>query len=128
MTSITVTPKQSASAIVKAIKAHLTPMLHGSPAIGKSSIVHQVAARFKLKVIDLRLSQCDPTDLLGFPKIGDNGRAGYMPMETFPIEGDPLPLKTPANEKEGIKAEYYDGWLLFLDELPSAPPAVQAAA
>lgn len=96
------------------IKAKLVPFIEGSPGIGKSEIVKQIAKTYNLKVIDLRLSQCDPTDLLGFPTI--NGKkAGYAPMETFPIEGETPP-------------EGYAGWLLFLDEFSSAPPAVQAAA
>lgn len=125
MSVITVKPSQARSIIIKSIKARLTPMLHGSPAIGKSSIVHGVAKEFNLKVIDLRLSQCDPTDLLGFPSIKD-GKASYVPMETFPVEGDSLPFHT--NEDGSKKESHYDGWLLFLDELPIAPPAVQAAA
>ena len=89
-------------------------MFHGSPAIGKSAIVHQFASKFNLKLIDMRLGQCDPTDLLGFPRItGD--RSGYVPLEDFPLEGD----KTP---------DGYAGWMLFLDELTSAPPAVQGPA
>lgn len=95
-----------------ALQARLAPMIHGSPAVGKSSVVRQVANKFGLKLIDLRLSQCDPTDLMGFPSIIGE-RAGYKPMDTFPIEGDPLP-------------KGYNGWLLFLDECNSAPKAVQA--
>jgi len=109
---------QAQKAIPTILKAKLVPMLHGSPAVGKSSIVLQVAEEFGLKVIDLRLSQCDPTDLMGFPDIdrkAQRPKAGYVPMETFPIEGDPIP-------------EGHNGWLLFLDEFNSAPPAVQAAA
>lgn len=102
------------------IKAGLVPLLVGSPAIGKSGIVHQVAKEYNLKVIDLRLSQCDPTDLLGFPGVNEQGKAIYRPMESFPIKGDPLPLKDDGTQ--------YDGWLLFLDELTSAPRGVQAAA
>lgn len=105
---------QATTMIAKAIKAKLVPMIHGSPGIGKSSIVHAVAAQYGLKVIDIRLAQCDPTDLMGFPTIiGD--RAGYRPMETFPLAGDKIP-------------NGYNGWLLFLDEMNSAPPAIQAAA
>ena len=65
------------SMITKFIKAKLVPMLVGSPGSGKSQIVHQIAADYGLKVIDLRLSQCDPTDLLGYPQIV-NGKAGYV--------------------------------------------------
>lgn len=109
-----VKPSQAALMITQFIKARLVPMVEGSPGTGKSQIVHQIAQEYGLKVIDLRLSQCDPTDLMGFPTITGN-KAGYRPMETFPIEGDPIP-------------EGYSGWLLFLDEFNSAPPATQAAA
>jgi len=96
------------------IKARLVPMLAGSPAVGKSSIVHEIAKDYNLKVIDLRLSQCDPTDILGFPQVNGN-RASYAPMDTFPIEGDEIP-------------KGYSGWMLFLDEFSSAPRATQAAS
>lgn len=82
--------------------------------MGKSSIIHQIATQYNLKVIDLRLSQCDSTDLMGFPNI-KGSKAGYVPMETFPIEGDPIP-------------EGYAGWILFLDEFNGASISVQAAS
>lgn len=44
-----------------------------------------------------------------------SGKAGYLPMDTFPIEGDEIP-------------DGYSGWLLFLDEAPLATDAVIAAA
>ena len=105
---------QAARMITAAIKAKVVPMLKGSPGTGKSQIIYQIAEEYNLQVIDIRLSQCDPTDLAGFPTItGD--KADYLPMKHFPIEGDPLPPgKT--------------GWLLFLDEATSALPAIQAAA
>lgn len=106
--------KQAMSLITACITAKLVPMVAGSPGIGKSNIAYQLAAEHQLKVIDMRLSQCDPTDLLGFPSIVGK-KAGYVPMETFPIAGDPIP-------------EGYNGWLLFLDEFNSASTAVQAAA
>jgi hypothetical protein len=138
MTTLYVKPSEARSAITLAIRAGLVPMMHGSPAIGKSSIVHKIAEQFNLKMIDLRLSQCDPTDLLGFPSIANN-KASYVPMDTFPVAGDPLPVKVKGVSKgdslpdgtvakEDVKESFYGGWLLFLDELPLAPPAVQAAA
>jgi len=105
---------QAINIITKFIQAKLVPMVVGSPGTGKSQIIHQIAKNYNLQVIDLRLSQCDPTDLLGFPQIIGN-KAGYVPMNTFPIVGDPLP-------------DGYSGWVLFLDEFNSASPAVQAAA
>lgn len=104
---------QASDMLAMYIKANIVPLLKGSPGCGKSQIVHQVAKEYGLKVIDLRLAQCDPTDLGGFPTIID-GRADYVPMKHFPIEGDAIP-------------KGYNGWLLFLDELTSAPAAVQAA-
>ncbi len=100
--------------ITAAIRSGLVVMMSGSPGCGKSQAVYQIAETYNLKVIDLRLSQCDPTDLLGFPHIFGN-RAGYAPMNTFPIEGDAIP-------------EGYSGWLLFLDEFNSASRETQAAA
>ena len=105
---------QAVNMITTAIKARVVPMLKGSPGCGKSQIIYQIADSYGLQVIDIRLSQCDPTDLAGFPTI-EGGKADYMPMKHFPIEGDPLP---PGK----------NGWLLFLDEATSAPPAIQAAA
>ena len=94
--------------------AGMVPMLRGSPGLGKSDIVHGIARENNFEVIDMRLSQSDPTDLNGFPKFtGD--RAGYAPMDTFPLETDELP-------------EGKNGWVLFLDEFNSAPLSVQAAA
>lgn len=109
-----VKPSQATAIITALIKAKLVPMLAGSPGLGKSSICHQIAEHYGLKVIDLRLAQCDPCDLLGFPTVMGT-KSGYIPMETFPIEGDPIP-------------EGYNGWLLFMDEFTSASMAVQAAA
>jgi hypothetical protein len=114
--------KQAIPLITAFIKAGIVPMLEGSPGIGKSGIVHYIAQEYNLLVIDLRLAQCEPPDLLGFPYANHaTGRSGYLPMDTFPIEGDPLPIN-PATGKA------YSGWLLFLDEMTSAVRAVQAAA
>jgi hypothetical protein len=105
---------QAAAMLTQFIRAKLVPMLIGSPGMGKSQIVHQLAAEHNLEVIDMRLAQCDPTDLLGLPRYV-NEKATYAPMATFPLESDPLPKGK-------------SGWLLFLDEFTSASPAVQAAS
>lgn len=98
------------------MKAGLPAFFKGSPGIGKSAIVHQVAKDYNLELIDVRLAQCDPTDLLGFPHIDvKTNRGSYVPMDMFPIVGDPLPKGR-------------DGWFLFLDEMNSADRGVQKAA
>lgn len=109
-----VTPSKAIELVSLALRAKLVPMMHGSPGIGKSDIAKNVAKKFNLKLIDIRLAQCDPTDLNGFPKL-DGKKAGYVPMSTFPIEGDSVP-------------EGYSGWLIMFDELTSAPRSVQSAS
>ena len=47
---------------------HHTPaMLWGPPGVGKSQMVSQVAAHHGIPMIDIRLSQLEPTDLRGIP-------------------------------------------------------------
>lgn len=134
-----ITTEQAPNLIMDVLRAGLVPMMHGSPGTAKSSIAKQIAASQNLKVIDLRLSQSDPTDLGGFPFLNaDKTKAGYVPMDTFPIEGDPLPVKvkgtlnperkTSADAKWLVEPIYYSGWMLLLDEFNSAPITVQAAA
>lgn len=85
-----------------------TPVfIHGSPGIGKSYIVNDIAKKHDLEIIDVRLSQLDAVDLRGIPTIS-NGQTVWMPPVFLP--SDP--------ESKGI---------LFLDELNSAPLSVQAA-
>lgn len=100
--------------VIDILKAGLVPNITGSPGIGKSDIIRQVAKDTNLKVIDLRLAQMDPVDLCGMPSIKSN-KTKYIPPSTFPIEGDEIPTG-------------YTGWLLFLDEMNSAPMSVQSAA
>ncbi len=85
-----------------------TPVfIHGSPGIGKSYIVNDIAQKNDLDIIDVRLSQLDAVDLRGIPSIS-NEQTKWMP---------PVFLPQDQNSK-GI---------LFLDELNSAPLSVQAA-
>ena len=85
-----------------------TPLfIHGSPGIGKSYIVADVAKKRGLELVDVRLSQMDPVDLRGVPSIKEE-QTVWMPPVFFPKD----------ENSEGI---------LFLDELNSAPPSVQAA-
>ncbi|MDX1296339.1 MAG: MoxR family ATPase [Sulfurimonadaceae bacterium] len=89
------------------IKTDTPLFIHGSPGIGKSYIVADVAEKNDLELVDVRLSQMDPVDLRGVPSIKED-QTVWMPPVFFPKERD----------SKGI---------LFLDELNSAPPSVQAA-
>lgn len=120
MNHIEVTPSQAKEILALNIRAGLVTMMKGSPSTAKSAIVADIAREYNLKLIDVRLAQCDPTDLLGFPQI-DGNRARYVPMATFPLEGDPLPINPDTNQP-------YDGWLLFLDEFNSSDKPVQKAS
>jgi len=106
-----ITPSISTSELYKYIDTLLetdTPLfIHGSPGIGKSYIVSDIARKKNLELIDIRLSQMDPVDLRGIPSIKEN-QTVWMPPVFFPKD----------RESQGI---------LFLDELNSAPPSVQAA-
>ena len=115
--SVEISASEMTNALDSVLLSKLTPMLVGSPGIGKSDIVKLTAKKHNLKLIDLRLAQSDPTDLNGFPTLQNDGtRMDYAPPTTFPLENlDEIPVG-------------YEGWLLFLDEINAAPPAIQAAA
>ncbi|MCK5648846.1 MAG: MoxR family ATPase [Gammaproteobacteria bacterium] len=90
---------------------HHTPvMIWGPPGVGKSQLVSQVAEKHNRTLIDIRLSQMEPSDLRGIPfKDGDK------------VEWA-VPSMLPDAEKHGSEG------ILFLDEITSAPPSVSAAA
>jgi len=116
-----VTLAQAKELIQDCGRAKHTCNLISSPGVGKSAIVKEIAEEWKLKVIDIRLTEYDPTELNGYPFILNPTdeihlvKAGHVPMITFPTENDPIP-------------EGYRGWMIILDEFPSAPLSVQAAA
>ena len=108
------TPNQAKKYVELCIQSGLVANLIGSPGIGKSSIIKQIAEEYSMKVIDLRLSMCDPTDIQGLPfLVGD--KAEWTPFKDFPTEETPIP-------------KGYTGFILFLDEFNAAPKSVQAAA
>lgn len=118
MTMFHLKPSEVRREVIQDMEAGLVPFIQSSPGLGKSAIVKQIAKDFDLELIDLRLSQCAPEDLMGLPMRrgdGDQARAFFAPFETFPIAGQDLPKGK-------------NGWLLFLDEFNSATKMVQAAA
>ncbi len=89
---------------------HTPVMLWGPPGVGKSQIVQQIASSHGADVIDVRLSQMEPSDLRGIP----------MRVDDF-VEWA-IPAMLPNEERHGNQG------ILFLDEVTSAPPSVSAAA
>ncbi|MBK1719891.1 AAA family ATPase [Thiocystis violacea] len=96
---------------VSTIDGHHTPvMLWGPPGVGKSQMVARIAERHAAPVIDIRLSQMEPSDLRGIP-FRNGERVEWA-----------IPAILPDAERHGPSG------ILFLDEITSAPPVVSAAA
>ena len=92
-------------------EGHHTPvMLWGPPGVGKSQMVAEIAAKHEVPVIDIRLSQMEPSDLRGIPFRKDDT-----------VEWA-VPAILPDEKRHGPRG------ILFLDEITSAPPSVSAAA
>jgi MoxR-like ATPase len=58
-----VKPSQLKELLTDALLAGVVPMVSSSPGMGKSSIAQQIADEYDLELIDIRLAQCDPTEL-----------------------------------------------------------------
>jgi len=59
---------------------HHTPvMLWGPPGVGKSDMVREVAHKHRAPVIDIRLSQMEPSDLRGIPFRSDGSVEWAIP-------------------------------------------------
>jgi hypothetical protein len=110
----TVTAKTAKKSIRHAMLKKRPIFLWGPPGIGKSDIVHQIGEDLNAHVIDVRLSLWEPTDIKGIPYFDSNdSKMVWAP----PVE---LPDAAFAAKHENI--------ILFLDEMNSAAPSVQAAA
>lgn len=106
----TVGPNEAKRAIRKCIKIQRPVFMWGPPGIGKSDIVKQIGDEQNRRVIDIRLSLWEPTDIKGIPYYNSNANTmSWAPPAELPTDPD-------------------DNSILFLDELNSAAPATQAAA
>ena len=111
----TVSPNSAKASIKHAMLKKRPLFLWGPPGIGKSDIVRQITDSFTNSyLIDIRLSLWEPTDIKGIPYFDSN--SGTM------VWGAPSELPTQEF------AAQYDTIVLFLDEMNSAAPSVQAAA
>ncbi len=117
--NLTLTSTQARKALLAAFKAKRPVFLWGPPGIGKSDVVADLAKEFVgadgqiAAVVDIRMAQMEPTDIRGIP---------YFNKENNCMDWAP-PVDLPSEEF----ASKYPLVILFLDEMNSAPPAVQAA-
>src|SRR5258708_9558867 len=95
-----------ANALRTLIAARQPVFIWGSPGIGKSAVIRQLASALKLPLQDIRALLLDPVDLRGLPFLGPDGRSKWATPDFLPADGS------------GI---------LFLDELNAAPAMVQAS-
>ena len=111
----TVTPNNAKKSIRHAMTKKRPIFIWGPPGIGKSDIVGQITNDLgNSHLIDIRLSLWEPTDIKGIPYFDSN--AGTMVWAP--------PAELPSEEF----AAQFDWVVLFLDEMNSAAPSVQAAA
>jgi len=109
----TITSVQTRKAMLSAFKTQRPVFLWGPPGIGKSDVVSEITEELGGLMIDLRMAQMEPTDIRGIPFFNrENGKMDWAP-----------PVDLPDQEL----ASKYPVVVLFLDEMNSAPPAVQAA-
>ena len=112
--SRTVGPKGAKKSLRKAFKNKRPIFIWGPPGIGKSDIIKQLGSELDAHVIDVRLSLWEPTDIKGIP---------YFDSNTSKMVWAP-----PSELPDAEMASKHKQIILFLDEMNSAAPAVQAAA
>jgi MoxR-like ATPase len=108
-----VSPSEARSRVLRCFKNKRPVFLWGPPGIGKSELVANLTEELGGHMIDLRLGQMEPTDIRGIPFFNKNREV----MDWAP------PIDLPDAEM----AAQYPIITLFLDEMNSAAPAVQAA-
>lgn len=108
-----ITPELLPDALRACYEADVPALVHGSPGIGKSDLIHQFAAGTGCDLYDVRLPLLDPVDF-GIPYThgdGNQRKAGFAVTQSL----------FPTGERDG-KA------IVFLDEITAAPSAMQVAA
>ncbi|MFG2515649.1 AAA family ATPase [Streptomyces sp. NPDC048584] len=105
-------PDIQLEALTLAIAADLPVLLWGEPGIGKTAALNQLAASLDLPLTTVIASVHEPSDFSGLPIVGDDPAEQGVPM---------------APPDWAVRLVRAGRGLLFLDELSTAPPAVQAA-
>ncbi|MEU2025467.1 MoxR family ATPase [Streptomyces sp. NPDC016469] len=105
-------PDTQLEALTLAVAADLPVLLWGEPGIGKTAALTQLADDLGLPLTTLIASVHEPSDFSGLPVVGDDPAEQGVPM---------------APPDWAVRLVRAGRGLLFLDELSTAPPAVQAA-
>ncbi|MEU3339831.1 AAA family ATPase [Streptomyces sp. NPDC006668] len=105
-------PDMQLEALTLAVAADLPVLLWGEPGIGKTAALTQLAAALDLPLTTVIASVHEPSDFSGLPIVGDDPAEQGVPM---------------APPDWAVRLVRAGRGLLFLDELSTAPPAVQAA-
>ncbi|WP_125777398.1 AAA family ATPase [Antribacter gilvus] len=114
LSATTTEPRQDPqlTALTLAVAADIPVLLWGEPGIGKTSAITQLATSLDLPLTTVIASVHEPSDFNGLPVVGD----------------DPARLGVPMAPPDwAVRLVEAGRGLLFLDELSTAPPAVQAA-
>lgn len=99
----------AARALAIAVQARKPVLLWGGPGTGKSSVIRLLGATLELPVVTVIASLREPADFAGLPVVGPDGS---------------IKLAEPSWARALVD---HDRGILFLDEITTAPPAVQAA-
>ncbi|QGV78319.1 AAA family ATPase [Streptomyces ficellus] len=105
-------PDEQLEALTLAVAADLPVLLWGEPGIGKTAALTQLATSLGLPLTTVIASVHEPSDFSGLPIVGDDPA----------VQG--VPMAPPQWAVDLVRA---GKGLLFLDELSTATPAVQAA-
>ncbi|KOU61509.1 ATPase AAA [Streptomyces sp. MMG1533] len=105
-------PDVRLEALTLAVAADLPVLLWGEPGIGKTAALTQLAAALDLPLTTVIASVHEPSDFSGLPIVGDDPAEQGVPM---------------APPDWAVRLVRAGRGLLFLDELSTAAPAVQAA-
>jgi hypothetical protein len=105
-------PDNQLEALTLAVAADLPVLLWGEPGIGKTATLNQLADGLGLPLTTVIASVHEPSDFAGLPVVGDDPATQGVPM---------------APPDWAVRLVRAGKGLLFLDELSTAPPAVQAA-
>lgn len=124
----TVNARQATKLLRTCFKAKRPLFMWGPPGIGKSDIVAGITADMNGYMVDMRMALMAPDEIRGIPFFNkEKGVMEWAPPEDLPLPGTIYTVTDKDGKEREVVAEDWPIIVLFLDEMNSAPPAVQAA-